>query len=128
MAKAVGASVATTASTAEKAAFCRATGADHVFNHNTEEIPARLRESFESGVDVWYETQREPDLDTSNPLLNRRGRMNFMPGRTARRVLHLGSLYTRNGSLLGFAMFNAFLVEQRHRGSRSAVRPKRLSA
>jgi NADPH2:quinone reductase len=113
MARAAGARVATTAGTPEKAELCRTMGAEVVFNHRGDDIPAMLRERFESGVDVWFETQRQPDLETSIPLLKRRGRMILMAGRTARPVLPLGSFYPRDCSLLGFAMFNASPEEQR---------------
>ncbi|HEU5117231.1 MAG TPA: zinc-binding dehydrogenase, partial [Isosphaeraceae bacterium] len=75
---------------------------------------AKLREFSEEGIDVWYETQREPNLEAAVPLLRKRGRMILMAGRTARPVLPLGSFYTRNCALLGFAMFNATPAEQRH--------------
>ena len=35
------------------------------------------------GVNVWYETQREPDFLKTIPLLARRGRMIVMAGRQA---------------------------------------------
>ncbi len=113
MAKAAGARVATTAGSDERVAFCQKLGADLALNYKTEDVPARLREFSEDGIDVWYETQREPNLEVSIPLLRRRGRMILMAGRTAKPVLPLGSFYPRNCSLIGFAMFNATPDEQR---------------
>jgi NADPH2:quinone reductase len=63
-------------------------------------------------VDVWYETQRSPDLEVSVPLLRRRGRMILMAGRDAKPALPLGSFYPRDCSIFGFAMFNATPAEQ----------------
>jgi NADPH2:quinone reductase len=117
MAKAVGARVATSAGSAEKAALCRSLGADLALCYKTDDIPARLREFAPEGVDVWYETQREPNLEVSVPLLRKRGRMILMAGRAAKPVLPLGAFYPRNCALLGFAMFNATPDEQ----SRCAV-------
>ena len=113
MAVAAGAHVATSAGSVEKLALCTELGADLAMNYKSDDIPARLREFAPEGVDVWYETQREPNLDVAIPLLRKRGRMIVMAGRTARPVLPLGAFYPRDCSLLGFAMFNASPVEQR---------------
>ena len=88
-------------------------GADLALNYKSDDIPAALREFAPEGIDVWYETQREPDLEVSIPLLRKRGRMILMAGRTAKPTLPLGSFYPRDCSLLGFAMFNATPDEQR---------------
>jgi NADPH2:quinone reductase len=117
MAKVVGARVATSAGSPEKVAACKALGADLALNYKTDDIPARLREFAPDGIDVWYETQREPNLELAVPLLRKRGRMVVIAGRTARPVLPLGSFYTRDCSLLGFAMFNATPDEQRRSAS-----------
>jgi NADPH2:quinone reductase len=113
MARAVGARVATTAGTEEHLELCRKLGADLAINYRTESLPERLRAFSEEGIDVWFETQREPDLETAIPLLRKRGRMILMAGRTAKPVLPLGQFYPRNCSLHGFAMFNATPDEQR---------------
>jgi NADPH2:quinone reductase len=113
MAKAAGARVATSAGSDTKVAFCQKLGAELALNYKTDDIPARLREFAPDGIDVWYETQREPDLEVAIPLLRKRGRMILMAGRTARPVLPLGAFYPRNCALLGFAMFNATPEEQR---------------
>ena len=96
MAKADGARVATSAGSDAKLALCRELGADLALNYKTDDIPARLREFAPEGVDVWYETQREPNLDVAIPLLRKRGRMILMAGRTARPILPLGAFYPRN--------------------------------
>jgi NADPH2:quinone reductase len=113
MARAAGARVATSAGSDERARLCRERGAELALNYKTDDIPARLREFAPDGVDVWFETQREPDLETAIPLLRKRGRMILMAGRTAKPVLPLGAFYPRNCALLGFAMFNATPEEQR---------------
>lgn len=113
MAKAVGARVATSAGSPERAGLCKQIGADLALDYKKDDLPARLREFAPEGIDVWYETQREPDLETSVPLLRRRGRMVLMAGRSAKPSLPLGSFYPRDCSLHGFAMFNATAEEQR---------------
>ena len=113
IARAVGARVVTSAGSAERVELCKSLGADLALNYKTDDIPARLREFAPEGVDVWYETQREPNLEVSIPLLRKRGRMILMAGRAAKPSLPLGAFYPRNCSILGFAMFNATPDEQR---------------
>jgi NADPH:quinone reductase len=114
MAKASGAIVATSAGSPERVEFCRSLGADLALNYKTDNIPAKLREFAPEGVDIWYETQREPNLEVSIPLLRKHGRLILMAGRTAKPPLPLGAFYPRNCAIFGFAMFNSPPDEQRH--------------
>ena len=114
MAKASGARVATSAGSPERVEFCRELGADLALNYKTDNVPARLREFAPEGVDVWYETQREPNLEISIPLLRKHGRLILLAGRTAKPALPLGAFYPRNCAIFGFAMFNSPPEEQRH--------------
>jgi len=114
LAKAVAARVITTVGTEEKAALCRRWGADLVLNYKTDDVPARVREfTSGQGVNVWYETQREPDFARTVDLMARRGRMIVIAGRQAQPVFPVGPFYTRDLSLHGFAIFNASPDEQR---------------
>jgi NADPH:quinone reductase len=113
MAKAAGARVATAAGGPDKLDVCRRLGADLALNYKTDDIPAALREFSPEGIDVWYETRREPDLEVSVPLLRKNGRMILMAGRGAKPPLPLGAFYPRNCALFGFAMFNATPEQQR---------------
>ncbi|MCI0456423.1 MAG: NADPH:quinone reductase [Gemmataceae bacterium] len=113
MAKAVGARVITTVGSPEKAALCRGWGADLVIHYKTEDVPAKVRAyTGDQGVQVWYETQREPDFLRTVDLLARRGRMIIMAGRQAQPVFPVGPFYVKDLSLFGFAMFNATPEEQ----------------
>jgi NADPH2:quinone reductase len=85
-----------------------------VLNYKTDDVPAGVREATgEQGVQVWYETQREPDFEKTIPLLSKRGRMVVMAGRQARPVFPVGPFYTKDLALYGFAMYNATPDEQR---------------
>lgn len=112
MAKAAGARVSTTAGHEQTLSLCQSLGADLILNYKSDDVPARLRAWAEDGIDVWFETQREPDLSTIVPLLRKRGRAILMAGRDATPSLPLGSFYPRNCSILGFAMFNYSAEEQ----------------
>jgi NADPH2:quinone reductase len=114
MARAVGARAIATVGSSEKAQVCRGWGTDLVLNYKTDDVPARIQEfTGNKGVDVWYETQREPDFVKTVPLLARRGRMIVMAGRTALPTFPVGPFYVKDLSLFGFAMFNATPAEQR---------------
>ncbi|MBI2826070.1 MAG: NADPH:quinone reductase [Planctomycetia bacterium] len=113
MAKAAGARVITTAGSDEKVAACRAAGADLALNYNTADVDAEIRRFAPSGVNVWWETLREPNFDRTIGLLAPRGRMILMAGRDARPVFPVGPFYVKDCALLGFAMFNSSPAEQR---------------
>jgi NADPH2:quinone reductase len=114
MARAVEAKVITTVGSAEKADICRSWGADLVLNYKTDDVPTAIRNfTGGQGVQVWYETQREPDFSRMVDLLSKRGRMIVMAGRQAQPLFPVGPFYTKDLSLFGFAMFNATPEEQR---------------
>jgi NADPH2:quinone reductase len=114
MAKAVGAHVVTTVGSAEKAAQCRQWGAECVLNYKSDDVAAGVRAFTQGrGVNVWYETQREPDFQKTVPLMARRGRIVVMAGRQAQPIFPVGPFYVNDLSLFGFAMFNATPQEQR---------------
>lgn len=114
MTKAVGAKVICTVGSEEKAEVCRKWGADHVLNYKTDSVPDAIRDVTEGkGVNVWYETQRNPDFVQTIDLLQRRGRMIVMAGRQAEPTFPVGPFYVKDLSLYGFAMFNATPDEQR---------------
>src|SRR5207248_3273427 len=111
--KAVGARVVTTAGNAEKVARVRKLGADLVINYKTEDVDAAIKSFAPAGVNLWWETLREPDFDRAISHLATRGRMILMAGRDARPPFPVGPFYVKGCSLHGFAMFNATADEQR---------------
>lgn len=114
MARIVGARVITTVGSAEKAAKCKNCGADLVLNYKTDDVPSGIREFTQGkGVHVWFETQREPDLERIVGLVRQRGRIVLIAGRQARPRFPVGPFYVKDLSLFGFAMFNASPDEQR---------------
>jgi NADPH2:quinone reductase len=117
MAKAIGARVVTTAGTDEKVAECRSLGADLAINYKSEDVPARVRGFAPGGINVWWETLREPDFDRAVSLLAPRGRMVLIAGRDARPQFPVGPFYVKGCKLYGFAMFNATPEEIQAAGS-----------
>ena len=113
MARAMGARVVTTAGSAEKVERCRQLGAERAINYRTENVDAAIKEFAAGGVNIWWETLREPDFDRAVTALAPRGRMILMAGREARPQFPVGPFYVKGCSLHGFAMFNATPDEQR---------------
>jgi NADPH2:quinone reductase len=112
IAKILGARVMTTAGSDEKVEACRRLGADRAINYKTSSLVEEVRAFAPKGIDVWWETLREPDFERAIPLLAMRGRMLVMAGRDARPVFPVGPFYVKDCSLHGFAMFNATAEEQ----------------
>lgn len=113
MAKALGAKVFACAGTDEKVAACKALGADEAFNYRTSKTAEALKKLAPAGVNVWWETTREPDFDVAVGALAARGRMIIMAGREARPPFPVGPFYVKGCSLHGFVMFLATPDEQR---------------
>lgn len=114
LAKSVGARAIATVGSEEKKALCGSLGADLVLNYNDGNLDDQLRaESEANGIDVWFETQREPTPDRTVELMSKRGRIIFMAGRAARPEFPVGPFYVKDLRLFGFAMFNASADEQR---------------
>jgi len=113
MVKAIGARVITTAGSDEKVAICSELGADLAVNYKTQDVDQAIRGFAPAGVDIWWETLREPDFERTVGHLALRGRMILMAGRDARPVFPVGTFYVKDCSLYGFAMFNASPDEQR---------------
>lgn len=112
-AKAAGARVITTAGSPEKLARCRELGADVALNYRSPQLDAELKAAAGNGIDLWWETLREPNLERTIGFLRKRGRIVLMAGRAARPVFPLGAFYVNDLKMCGFAMFNASPDEQR---------------
>jgi NADPH2:quinone reductase len=112
IAKAIGARVVATAGSDKKVELCRRLGADFVINYKTQNVEVELKKIAPAGVNVWWETQREPNFDLAVGALSARGRMIVMAGREARPPFPVGPFYVKGCSLHGFAMFMANQEEQ----------------
>lgn len=113
MARALGARVFCSAGSDAKVQACLALGAEAAFNYATQDVSAELKKAAPSGVNVWWETTREPDFDRATAALAARGRLILMAGRDARPPFPVGPFYVKGCSLRGFVMFAATPDEQR---------------
>jgi NADPH2:quinone reductase len=115
LAKAAGAKVIATVGSVEKQALCQQWGADLVLDYHSETLDDDIRKfaAPAGGINVWFETQREPNPARTIAFMARRGRIVVMAGRTARPEFPIGPFYVNDLRMIGFAMFNASAAEQR---------------
>ncbi len=113
MAAAIGARVISTAGSEEKAALVRDFGADAVILYKTQSIVDEVKRLDADGVNVFWETRRQPDFAVAVDLLAARGRMVLMAGRDAQPPFPVGPFYVKECSLHGFVMFKATPIEMR---------------
>ncbi len=113
IAKLLGARVIATVGGHERIEAALKLGADHVIDYKTVEVDSAVKKIAPGGVNVWWETAREPNFDRVVTALASRGRMILMAGREARPQFPVGPFYVRGCSLHGFVMFRAHPDEQR---------------
>jgi NADPH2:quinone reductase len=106
MAKILGARVITTVGSGEKVTRARELGADCVINYKTEDVTAAIKKFAPDGVNVWWETLRQPDFDQAISHLSPHGRMIVMAGRDARPVFPVGPFYGKNCTVYGFIILS----------------------
>lgn len=113
MAKAAGARIIATAGSAEKCVALKTLGADAAVNYKTDDILAAVKAFSPEGVNIYWETTREPDFDKIVSYLAERGRVILMAGRDARPPFPVGPFYVKGCSLHGVVMFKATTDEMR---------------
>ncbi|HTN76504.1 MAG TPA: NADPH:quinone reductase [Pirellulaceae bacterium] len=114
MAKIAGARVITTGGCDERCAKAKALGADVAINYKTQNVAEEVKRAAPNGVNVFWETLREPNFDEIVAMLAERGRIVLMAGRDARPAFPVGPFYVKGCTLTGFVMFKASPIEQRH--------------
>jgi len=107
VAKRLGAKVIATAGSPAKREIVSSLGADVVLDYHRDDLVEAVREAAGGGVDLHWETRREPDFDEAIGMLAEGGRMILMAGRDARPPLPVGPFYVKECSLHGFVMFKA---------------------
>ena len=82
-------------------------GAATVIDKHAADFHRQVDRAAPGGVDVWWDPSGSYDFDRCVPLLAQGGRVIAMAGMQAAPRLPIGDLYTRDASVLGFAISNA---------------------
>ena len=106
LAKAAGARVVATTSAADRD-WVLSRGADEVLDHRSSSLASSLDAVVGSGVDVWWDNSGINDVGFAPPRLATGGRFLMISGLDSRPSVRAGDLYTRDASVLGFAISNA---------------------
>lgn len=113
IAKRLGARVIATAGTPDRRERLLGYGAEAVIDRaGAGDLAARVLEASPAGVDVYWESLREPDFDTAVRVMAEGGRMVLIAGRDARPPFPVGPFYVKGCRLVGFVMFKASWQEQ----------------
>jgi NADPH:quinone reductase-like Zn-dependent oxidoreductase len=96
--------------------YCRSLGASAAIDYASVDFAARLRGAVADasggrGLDIHIETSGRHQLELAVDLLAQRGRIVALSGLAATNQVPLGKLYTRDGSIRGFAISNATVAE-----------------
>ncbi len=107
---------AITSSSAADVEHCLALGASAALDYRSEGFAAELHEaagrlSYGRGVDVHLETSGRHQPGLAVDLLAMRGRIIVMSGMSGADSVPLGRLYTKDGSIRGFAISNATVTD-----------------
>lgn len=117
IAAALGARVAATAGSAEKAAWCRASGAELAIDYHSDDETAALHAFAPDGVSVYWDTTRSFDMARALGALSNRGRIVVVAGIDRRCELPVGPFFLRNATLCGFTVTGTTTEEYaRHAG------------
>ncbi len=96
---------------AEDLARVRSLGAATVVDYRDPSLPSRLRDAAPGGVDIACDTSGRMEMTTAVDLLALRGRLVLLAGARFSTPLPVRALYTRDASVLGFAISNAAVGE-----------------
>jgi len=111
VAKARGAQVVATTSGADKISWCKEIGADSVLDYKEKDFDHVLKKSFSAGVDVFWDTSRNPNFEMSVPLLARKGRIILASGADAHSSFPVGPFYRKECSMKGISLLLATVQE-----------------
>lgn len=115
MAKARGATVIASAGSEEKVAWCKKIGANHAFNYKTESVEKKVLELVPYGVDAFWDTSREPNLEVAVHLMGNNGRIVLMAGKKDyKALLPVTDFYRKDLSINGFSVNHASPDELRN--------------
>lgn len=105
LAAAMGARVIAGASTGDEL-WVAERGAEVVIDKHAPDYYTQVEQAAPHGVDVWWDASGGEDFEASVPLLSQGARIIVMAGMQSTPRVPIGQLYTRDASVLGFAISN----------------------
>lgn len=90
---------------------CRSLGAHAALDYRDPELGRRIRDAALDGVDGHLDTSGRQDLEAAVDLLASRGRIVLMAAHGEDSRLPVRRLYTRDSSIVGFAISNASVTD-----------------
>ncbi|MBA3816674.1 MAG: NADPH:quinone reductase [Parachlamydiaceae bacterium] len=111
LAVARGARVITATSGNEKMEWCKSLGAELVLDYKKDDFSKKIEMVAPDGVDVFWDTSRNPNFEISIPLMKQHGRIVLMAGHDAHPTLPVGLFYSKECTLKGFSLVNANHLE-----------------
>lgn len=113
MAVARGAKVIASTSSPEKAAWCKSLGAELVLDYRKDNFQQGISKVAPQGVNVFWDTSRNPNFEVSVGLLAPKGKIVLMAGAEAHPSFPVGPFYHKECSMHGFMLFRANSREMR---------------
>lgn len=113
LAKARGAHVIVSTSGQDKIDWCKSIGADVVFDYKKDNIEEKVKEVAPDGVNVYWETSRNPNFDLAAAILAKRGRFILMSGSGSTPPFPVGTFYNKECTLKGLTILMASPIELR---------------
>jgi NADPH:quinone reductase len=111
LAKTIGARIIATAGSKEKVDWCLSLGAEKAINYKNEDVSKAAKVFAPEGINVYWDTSKEPNFETAIPLLAPEGRFILMAGADAHPTLPVGEFYRKNCAMYGFSIFAATIEE-----------------
>jgi NADPH2:quinone reductase len=113
LAKARGAYVIVSTSGQDKIDWCKSIGADIVFDYKKDNLEEKVKEMAPDGVNVYWETSRNPNFDLGINILAKRGRFILMSGSGSNPPFPVGPFYNKECTLKGLTILMASPAELR---------------
>ncbi len=113
MATATGARVIASAGSDEKVTLCLELGAVAAVNYKSSDVPAAIARFAPAGVDVVWDTTRQPDFVQLVGAMGERGQIVLMAGREAQPPFPVGPFYVKQGTMHGIIMLKMSPEEMR---------------
>lgn len=104
LAKHLGARVAVTAGSDQKTQWCKDAGADCIINYKTDDVADSVRKFAPSGVNVFWDLTRTPNVDQAVELTAHRGSILLSAGVGSRSEFGVGMFYAKNLTAYGFTI------------------------